>query len=262
MKRNLALLAWLLVLSTAASGENLKQGYFTIVYSKAYVIADIRINGIPVVEPGSAGSLSGQLDVNYWIAPGKNTITVRLTEQNRKDDAGYFSPRCSVSLYIAQKGQFPDEGKLVAKYEFPAAGAAKTSYPVSQTITFVPEFTPPSDLWEKAAEAALTPQDEAEIGRLLAEYEAAFNARDLERFRAIIDFRAMDTSKSRYYPVTRDAVTAMIKSLFSDPTAKVKNTAGGKYVFVKLFGGKIYRRYRRGRQSPGHDGIQRRHVRE
>jgi hypothetical protein len=238
-----------IVLSVSVNAEILKEGYFAIVYTKADVLADLKINGIPVITMDKMDFYSGQLEVNNWISPGKNIITINLDEQKKKNENSFYNPKFRVAVYIASKGQFPSDGKMVFEYEWPEnltddekkSGSEKQQfYPVSRTIEFVPEFVPPSEIWEKSEEVNMIQNDEKEIIKLLENFETAFNKRDYEKLYSILEFRAIDSTKSRYYPATKEKVMSDIKSFSYSNSIKIKNVSGGKYIFTKLYNGKIY----------------------
>ncbi len=237
-------------IASSSYAESLKAGYFNIVYNKNDVLADVRINDIPVITMDKKNSISGQLEVNYWISPGKNKISIKLDEQKKKDEDSPYNPKIKVSLYIGQKGEFPADGKLIAEYEWPEnltedekkyGSDKKQIFPVSKTIEFEPEFIPPSDLWKKAESVSITKKDEQDIINLLKEFEKSFNKRNLEKLYKILEFRAADGTNARYYPVAKEQIMKDIKSFNSDNSMKIKNISNGKYNFTKLFNGQIYR---------------------
>ncbi len=239
-----------IIFAASADSEPLKEGYFNIVYNKSDVLADVRINDIPVITMDRKNSISGQLEVNYWIAPGKNKISIKLDEQKKKGENRLHNPKIKVSLYIGQKGEFPADGKLIAEYEWPEnlteeekkyGTDKKQIYPVIKTIEFEPEFIPPSDLWKKAEQAVITKKDEQDIINLINEFEKSFNARNLDKLYKILEFRAIDGTNSRYYPITKEQIMKDIKSFNADKSIKIKNISKGKYKFTKLFNGQIYR---------------------
>ena len=237
-------------IADSADAESLKEGYFNIVYSKSDVLADVRINDIPVITMDKKNSVSGQLEVNYWISPEKNKISIKLDEQKKKDENSLYNPKIKVSLYIGQKGEFPADGKLIAEFEWPENLTddekkygidKKQIYPVSKTIEFEPEFIPPSDLWKKSEQANISKKDEQDIINLLNEFEKSFNARNLDKLYKILEFRALDGSNSRYYPITKEQIMKDLKSFNANKSIKIKNISKGKYKFTKLFNGQIYR---------------------
>jgi hypothetical protein len=238
-----------LFIATSANTELLKEGYYAVVYNKSDVLADVRINDIPIITMEKQDSYSGQLEVNYWIFPGKNIITINLNEQKKKEESGFYNPKIKVSLYIGQKGQFPSDGKLIAEYEWPKKitgdekktdADKKLVFPVSKTLEFEPEFVPPSDLWKKAESITITPKDEKDIINLLKDFETSFNTRNPEKLYQILEFRGFDSTKSRYYPMTKEQIMKDIKSFNSNNFIKIKNVSNEKYKFTKLFNGQLY----------------------
>jgi hypothetical protein len=243
----LALFTFIFI-TASVQAETVKGGYFIIVYNKSDVLADIRINDIPVITMDKKDSVSGQMDVNYWIFPGKNKIAINLIEQKKKDATSFYNPQLKCMLYIGQKGQFPEEGKPIYKFEWSekkddekiTGTDKKQNYPYSKTFEFEPEFVPPSDLWSKAEPINITEKDKIEIISLLKNFETSFNTRNLENLFHLTEFRGIDTSKSRYYQITKDQMMNDLKSLTPDKTFKIKNNSNGKYKFIKLFSGQIY----------------------
>jgi hypothetical protein len=239
-----------LFIAVSADAEKVSGGYFILLYNKSDVLADVRINGIPVITMENKDSASGQMDVNYWICPGKNNFSINIKELKRKNENSYYNPKLKAALYIIQKGQFPDEGTLVVKYEWPEAFLGdenksetekKLNFPVSKIIEFEPEFVPPSELWSKAEAVNLTENDKKEIISLLKDFESSFNSRNYDKIYQISEFRGFDTSRSRYYAITKEQMMKDLKSLTPDKSMKIKNVSDGKYKFNKLFNGQIYK---------------------
>ncbi len=186
---------------------------------------EISINGYAVKEGMSNDDSSGQADVNYWIIPGKNTLSYRLTERklSGKKKEPSFPPEAEINLIIGQQGQFPDEGERLFTLNW---SKEKESIGEWKHLSFDPPFLPPSKLWTVAQTIEWTPEVESSAITYLETLTKALNSKDPNKVLPFLSFREKDTAEARYYPPDpaseKKALSSMMKSI--GPTWKLTKT--------------------------------------
>lgn len=200
-------------------------GYYIVTYKNSGVNLEISMNGYDVKEGMSNEDSSGQADVNYWIIPGKNTLSYRLTERklSGKKKESPFPPEAEINLTIGQQGQFPDEGERIFTYSWQQN---KESIGGWVHLSFDPPFLPPSKVWSLAQTIEWSPELEASALTYLDSLTKALNSKDPNKVLPFLSFREKDTSEARYYPADpaseKKALTSMMKSI--GPTWKLTKT--------------------------------------
>ncbi|TGL57896.1 hypothetical protein EHQ58_10840 [Leptospira ognonensis] len=212
-------------------------GYYIVTYKNSGVNLEIFVNGYAVKEGGSTEDSSGQADVNYWIIPGKNTLSYRLTERRLtgKKKETPFPPEAEINLTIGQQGQFPDEGERLFSYTWQQQ---KESIGEWVHLSFDPPFLPPSKLWSVAQTIEWSPELESAAITHLEALTKALNSKDPNKVLPFLSFREKDTAEARYYPADpaseKKALSSMMKSI--GPTWKLSKN---KMKVTLLCGNKI-----------------------
>ncbi|EMJ91101.1 hypothetical protein [Leptospira alstonii] len=218
---NYATFAFLLFALTGPLFSQTQGGYYALVYSKTGVIGSVEFNGMTIVSESGKEDVSGQIELNVWILPGVNKIKVKVKGiRKRKEDE--FSPKIKAILYLAQKGQFPDEGQKIAGFEW-EEGEGKPTLPLEQEITFTPTEVPPSELWKIAEEIQLNAEDKEKIQKLITDLYNGFQKKDEKKLLELMDFRTKEFARARYY----------------SPEDEVKDLKKGIQNVLKTIGGKL-----------------------
>ncbi|EQA54249.1 hypothetical protein CH370_07980 [Leptospira kmetyi] len=179
---------------TSPSFSQTKGGYYALVYSKSGVIGSIEFNGMTIVPESNKEDVTGQIDLNVWIRPGVNKIKVKGIRKRKEDE---FAPRIKAILYLAQKGQFPDEGQRIAGFEW-QEGEGKPILPLDEEVSFTPTEVPPSELWKIAEDIELNSEDKEKIQKLISDLYDAFRKKDEKKLFDLMEFRAKELAKARY----------------------------------------------------------------
>jgi hypothetical protein len=178
-------------------------GYYIVTYNNSDVNLELSINGYAIKEGPSNQDSSGQADINFWVIPGKNQLSFRLTERkpSKKKSSLPIEPKATINLVIGQQGQFPDEGEQILTYSWPKEGEENPKANGEWTnISFDPPFLPPSKLWAIAQTIEWSPELETSAILLLEDLTKALNSKDATKVSPFLSFREKDTSESRYYP--------------------------------------------------------------
>ncbi|WP_319941223.1 hypothetical protein [Leptospira sanjuanensis] len=194
-------------------------GYYALVYSKSGVIGSIEFNGMTIVPESGTEDVSGQIDLNVWILPGVNQIKVKGIRKRKEDE---FAPKIKAVLYLAQKGQFPDEGQRIAGFEW-EEGEGKPALPIEQEVTFTPAEVPPSELWKIAEEIQLTDEDKQKIQKVVGDLYEGFQKKDEKKLFDLMEFRTKEFARARYY----------------SPEDDIKDLKKGIRSILKTIGGKL-----------------------
>ncbi|WP_345702348.1 hypothetical protein [Leptospira yasudae] len=199
-------------------------GYYALVYSKSGVIGSIEFNGMTIVPESGTEDISGQIDLNVWILPGVNQIKVKGIRKRKADE---FAPKIKAVLYLAQKGQFPDEGQRIAGFEW-EEGEGKPALPIEQEVTFTPAEVPPSELWKIAEEIQLTDEDKQKIQKVVSDLYEGFQKKDEKKLFDLMEFRTKEFARARYYS-PEDDIKDLKKGIQS-----ILKTVGGKLDKLEL----------------------------
>ncbi|TGN10438.1 hypothetical protein [Leptospira ilyithenensis] len=204
-------------------------GYYIILYKGYSINLDVTYNGYTVTS--SKGSdISGQADVNFWTVPGKNEIKIKISARKSKDNKeDSFGKKASVRLLIGQQGQFPDEGEEVSNFEWEEK--EDSTLPLEKTIEFTPPFLPPSNLWKSAEKIEWNSDTQKSALEFVDSFSKALNSKDFKQIYPFIEFRAKDTSETRYFPYKpeeeKKALEGMIKAIGSTWKLEKKNVKFG-----------------------------------
>jgi hypothetical protein len=184
-----------------------KHEYFYIInYSFSHTMAEIEINGVPVAKSKKEFdySSSGFTDVGQWIYPGQNNILVKVARfMDEKGGSSPF-PRVQLTLSIAQKGEWTDQGKKILEFRVPETGTSgkasesTITLPFSKEIPFTPEYVPPSKLWSLAKPFTLDSDSKKLITKLVGDYYTALKKSDMNALHGLLLFRIKDLSRLRY----------------------------------------------------------------
>ncbi|WP_246051917.1 hypothetical protein [Leptospira idonii] len=185
---------------SADAGTKPKSGYYVVMYKNYSVNLDLDVNGYEITNSSSNNDSSGQADINYWILPGKNRLKIKLSPRKGGKESSLGS-KTAVRLFIAQAGQFPDEGEQQFSFEWPEAGKEETlSSNLEKTIEFEPPFLPPTSLWEKAKTLEWSSALETSSLTFAETFTKALNTKKVDQIYPFIEFRSKDTSLVRYAP--------------------------------------------------------------
>lgn len=195
-------------------------GYYNLVYSKMGLIGSIEFNGMPILPESKMDDVSGQIDLNVWILPGVNKIKVKGLRKKKED---VVSPRIKAILYLGQRGQFPDEGRKIAAFEWEEGKETQVKLPLEEEISFTPAEIPPSDLWNLAEEIQLTAEDKDQIQKLIADLFNGFQKKDEKKLLQLMEFRTKEFARARYV----------------SPEEEIKDLKKGIQGILKSVGGKL-----------------------
>ncbi|TGN01670.1 hypothetical protein EHR10_01910 [Leptospira yasudae] len=188
------------------------------------MIGSIEFNGMTIVPESGTEDISGQIDLNVWILPGVNQIKVKGIRKRKADE---FAPKIKAVLYLAQKGQFPDEGQRIAGFEW-EEGEGKPALPIEQEVTFTPAEVPPSELWKIAEEIQLTDEDKQKIQKVVSDLYEGFQKKDEKKLFDLMEFRTKEFARARYYS-PEDDIKDLKKGIQS-----ILKTVGGKLDKLEL----------------------------
>lgn len=169
-------------------------GYYTLVYSKSGVIGSIEFNGMTILPESNKEDVSGQIDLNVWVRSGVNKIKVKGIRKRKEDE---FAPRFKAILYLAQKGQFPDEGQKIIGFEW-EEGEGKPTLPLEEELSFTPTEIPPSELWKVAEEIELSAEDKEKIQKVITDLYNGFQKKDGKKLFELTQFKTKEFTSARY----------------------------------------------------------------
>jgi hypothetical protein len=183
-----------------------KSGYYTVTYKNHAINLELSINGYPIKESSTQTDASGQSDINYWIVPGKNILSYRLTPRKGKSKKDIdLTPDASFKLLIGQQGQFPEDGEQLLSYEWTQNNQSNLIADGKwKTIEWDPPFLPPSQLWSVAQKIEMSAAMQASAIAYVEAYTKALNSKDLNQIFPFVSFRAKDTSETRYFPYDQE----------------------------------------------------------
>jgi hypothetical protein len=205
-------------------------GFYTITYKNTDVNLELKANGYIIKDSSSNDDSSGQEDINHWIIPKNNKLSIRISERKPNQSKSTFpiSKSVQIKLIIAQAGQFPDEGKSILNFEWPKSNE-KNQVPNGEWIdvTFDPPFVPPSQLWNQAEKIAWTKDLEKEAIGMMETLVKALNARNVKQVSSLLTFRQIETTETRYQnydPAEEEkSLASMMKQIGSSWKLKKKD---------------------------------------
>ncbi|BDA78010.1 hypothetical protein LPTSP3_g09400 [Leptospira kobayashii] len=202
-------------------------GYYIILYKGYSINLDVTYNGY-TVSSSKDTDISGQADVNFWTVPGKNEIKIKISpRKGKKEDS--FGKKASIRLLVGQQGQFPDEGEEITNFEWEEK--EDSVLPLEKTIEFTPPFLPPSNLWKSAEKIEWNSDTKKSALEFVDSFSKALNSKDPKQIYPFIEFRAKDTSETRYFPYQpeeeKKALEGMIKAIGSSWKLEKKNVKFG-----------------------------------
>ncbi|GBF49914.1 hypothetical protein LPTSP4_14340 [Leptospira ryugenii] len=202
----------LFALEIPTSTVKSKEGFYTITYKNVNVDMDLLLNGYAIRSSVSEEDGQGQADLNLWILPGKNTISLRLVPRKDGKQRKGFEPSAEFSFIIAQKGQFPSEGEVVYSYQTKTESSSSIDSQW-QTFEFDPPFLPPSLLWKKAEKIQLNPELQSSALQWVKSLHKELNRKKIDSIYPYFQFKLEDTSLARYYPTDPKSDKKDIQSL-------------------------------------------------
>ncbi len=197
------------------------KGFYAFVYAKYGIIGSVEFNGMTIIPESQKEDISGQIDLNAWIQPGENRILIKGIRKIKADDP---SPKIKVNLYLAQEGQFPDEGEKISNYEWSGEEAEAISLPFEKEILFTPVLLPPSTLWNSAEKIDLNDSEKENIQNLVGEFFSAFQKKEEAKLFDLMKFKISDFTTSR----------------FGNKEEGLSDLKKGIKQLLKTFGGKLH----------------------
>lgn len=154
---------------------------YMVNYTKAGVTAEITINGMPFCTY-SKGDFSGAENINMWIMPGKNTITVKISAKK----AETINNHLSIALSLQAPWSFDSAKPKILEIEIPQIKDPAADpdvrlplvVPFAKTYEFTPVSVPPLKLWGEASVLVLDAKTIAEAKALVNQLYAVLDKRD------------------------------------------------------------------------------------
>ena len=124
--------------------------YYFLSVRTDHALARVELNGVTLTQDEEDGSLVSTEQVNAWLMPGKNRLTVTLKPV--ADALESETPAVEIKLYLHDASEeYPTPKTLLAHYRYPAQAQQKAPpLPVTESIDFVFSGQMATKLWQQA----------------------------------------------------------------------------------------------------------------
>jgi len=228
--------------------------YHYLSASSTGAIAEIGLNGVPIVQDLTLKGVRSDVPVNGWLIPGeKNELTMRLRWLKEMP----FTPakvRAKARVVTVVAGGTPAKPEgVLGSIAWPEATVVETadSYPVERAVPLEVRDFPPCHLWRDAARLqTLSAGDRKEILALTEALRTRTLARDAAGVVELQKYKIEDLARAEYHDpgemlgIARQQLAWMLapdgNELVSEPltleTATYDIVAHGRVVLVRRQG--------------------------
>lgn len=156
----------------------------------------IGLNDVPLLADPEGNGVRTVLPVNEWLAPGVNTITLRIAWPESKQ---HVPGKAELKVFLFEadlEQEFPEPKTVLAELVWPPAGAPEL-YPRKLEEPFKIEPALPTKLWEEAEPvAAVGNADQAAILALVEHLRRALLANDLDTALRLLNYRWQEDARA------------------------------------------------------------------
>lgn len=199
---------------------------YRLTAKKKRVTVRLELNEVPLWVWDDSEAVHITEELNPWITAGTNTLRVRV---DWPEDESYAPETALADIRIEAVAADQDGGQrlALAEYAWPPK-EEEEAYPSETVLQFDIAEPPPSRFWPDAQAIELTSEAEGEITDLVERLHASLAARDIDRLADLLDYRAVDIARSRYWPTTkaRDSQRDFFhETLIEEPDWQLANLA-------------------------------------
>ncbi len=236
----------LFFLASILNAGTLKDEYFALVYKVSDAFATVELNGVPVVTKGSEPFKSGQMQVNEWVLPGSNTLSLNVQAADKIQD----KPSFTLELYLVKAGQFPDEGKKLFSTKWPETPSNQSPWQKSLAIQLVD--VPPSQLFEKGAVITLGENEKSAVKTLVLKLFESLEKKNKEAFTNLTGFQAAENARLRYVDpeMYKKKSVEMLPKLFEKFSGKLGKPKSEDWSYQLVMGSRLVRVTEKSGKSP------------
>ena len=180
--------------------------------------AVVGINGAPLFIEPAGMALGGGTEINAWLKPGGNVLSISLSATPIKRSILLPRPeplpaRVRAEVYTVLPGsQTNQPDRMLATFERRAGDLSPL--PLKRDIPFEVTAAPPTHLWSDAAPlSGLTTSDEQQLRAVVQQLADAIGARDLNAISALLDYKTKDYARAGGH--TAEAADGVVRQLYA-----------------------------------------------